>query len=307
MPSGTTLQFQTRSGNSNEPNQTWSDWSPPYKKIEGEQILNPKARYIQFKAIFKSQSGKISPQLQKISLFYLQTNLAPILLKVDLLPANEVFLKLPDQKEQIQGAEQDITEKAKNKDKTMAYVISKKAERKGYQTVVWDAVDENGDMLVYSVAIRNENENQWRILKKDWEEKVFAFDTLSFPDGVYFIKIEAQDKPSNPPEIELKTEKISRPLVIDNSLPVIRNFQVNKERNTIKINFTASDSFSHIKEAKYLVRPNHWRVVFPTDGICDSREEGFEFSVILPPNFDSMVTVKVEDAKGNIGVQRATF
>jgi hypothetical protein len=307
MPSGTTLQFQTRSGNSSEPNQTWSDWSPPYQKIEGEQILNPKARYLQFKVIFKSQSGKISPRLQKISLFYLQTNLAPNLLKIDLLPANEVFLKLPDQKEQIQGVEQDITEKAENKDKSMGYVVSKKAERKGYQTVVWDAVDENGDMLVYSIAIRNENESHWCTLKQDWEEKVFAFDTLSFPDGIYFIKVEAQDKPSNPPEIELKAEKISRPLVIDNSLPVIRNFQVAKERNRINVSFTASDSFSHIKEAKFLVRPNHWRIVFPVDGICDSREESFNFSIALPNDFDNMVTVKVEDAKGNIGVHRATF
>lgn len=306
-PSGTTLQFQTRSGNSSEPNQTWSDWSPPYKKIEGEQILNPKARYLQFKVIFKSQSGKISPSLQRISLFYLQTNLAPIISQINLLPANEVFLKLPDQKEKIQGAEQDITEKSKNKEKQLGYVVSKKAERKGYQTVVWDAVDENGDILVYSISIRNENENKWRYLKRNWEEKVFAFDTLSFPDGIYFIKIEAQDKSSNPLGIELQTEKISRPLVIDNSLPVIRNFQVAKERNTIKVNFTAADSFSHIKEVKFLVRPNTWQIVFPTDGICDSREEGFNFSVTLPANFDDMVTIRVEDAKGNIGVHRGTF
>ncbi|MGD9347960.1 MAG: hypothetical protein PVH84_19005, partial [Candidatus Aminicenantes bacterium] len=66
-------------------------------------------------------------------------------------------------------------------------------------------------------------------------------------------------------------------------------------------------SFSHIKEVKFLVRPNAWRIVFPTDGICDSRAEGFEFSLALPPNFDNMVTVRAEDAKGNIGVQRANF
>lgn len=307
MASGTNLQFQTRSGNSSEPNQTWSDWSPPYQKKEGEQILNPRARYLQFKVIFKSQSGKVSPLLRKVSLFYLQSNLAPIISKVELLPANEVFLKLPDQREQIQGAEEEITEDPNNKNRTMGYVISKKAERKGYQTIVWDANDENGDMLVYSIAIRNENESQWRALKQNWQEKVFAFDTLSFPDGIYFIKIEASDKPSNPPEIELQTEKISRPLVIDNSLPIIGNFQVSRERNMIKVSFSASDSFSHIKEAKFLVRPDTWRVVFPKDGICDSREEEFDFSVNLAPDSDNMVTVRVEDAKGNIGVHRATF
>jgi hypothetical protein len=307
MPSGTTLQFQTRSGNSSEPNETWSDWSPPYQKSEGEQILNPKARYLQFKVMFKSQSGKVSPRLQKTSLVYLQTNLAPIISRVDLLPANVVFLKLPEQKEQIQGAEQDLTEKAKNSDTSMSYVVSKKAERKGFQTITWDAADENGDLLVYSIAIRNENESGWRYLKREWEEKIFAFDTLSFPDGIYFIKIEAYDAPSNPLGLELKTEKISRPLVIDNSLPMIRNFQAVRERNMVKVNFSAEDSFSHIKEVKFLVRPDNWRVVFPTDGICDSRSEKFGFSVTLPPNFDDMITVRVEDANGNVGVHRATF
>ncbi len=307
MPSGTSLQFQTRSGNSSEPDETWSDWSPPYQKSEGEQILNPKARYLQFKVIFKSQSGKVSPRLKKTSLVYLQTNLAPIISHVDLLPANVVFLRLPEQKEQIQGAEQDLTEKAKNSDTSMSYVVSKKDERKGFQTITWDAVDENGDLLVYSIAIRNENESEWRYLKREWEEKVFAFDTLSFPDGIYFIKIEAHDTPSNPLGLELKTEKISRPLVIDNSLPIIRNFQAVREKNTVKVSFAAEDSFSPIKEVKFLVRPDNWRVVFPTDGICDSRSENFDFSVTLSPNFDDMITVRVEDSKGNVGVHRATF
>lgn len=307
VPSGTTLQFQTRSGNSSEPNETWSEWSPPYQRNEGEQILNPKSRYLQFRVIFKSQSGKISPRLHKTSLVYLQTNLPPVITKVELLPANVVFLKLPEQTEQIQGADQDIAEKAKNANKTMSYVASKKAERKGYQTVAWDASDENGDLLVYSLAIRNENEKQWRSLKNNWEEDIFAFDTLSFPDGVYFIKVEAHDAPSNPLGRELQAEKISQPLVIDNSLPLVRNFQVVREKNAIKVSFAAEDSFSPIQEVKFLVRPNSWQVVFPVDGICDSKKEEFDFSVTLPLNFDDMITVKVEDTKGNIGVHRATF
>ena len=57
---GGSLQVLTRSGNSSEPNETWSDWSPPYVK-SGEQILSPKARFLQIKAQFKAVPGKASP------------------------------------------------------------------------------------------------------------------------------------------------------------------------------------------------------------------------------------------------------
>lgn len=306
MPKGTLLQFQTRSGNAGEPNQTWSDWSPPYQKNAGEQILNPKARYIQFKVNFKTNSGKLSPQLQKTLLFYLQTNLEPVITKLEFLPANVVFLKPPEQKEVIQGAVEDIVE-ANTKEDTMGFMAAKKVQRKGYQTVLWKAADENGDVLVYSISARKDSESQWRILRRDWRESIFAFDTATLPDGIYYIKVEALDKPSNPAGMELKTEKISQPLVIDNSLPTISGFQLSHDRNQLTLAFIAQDSFSHIQEVRYLVRPEGWQIVFPEDGICDSRREEFNLTLRLPKDFDNMITVKVIDDKGNVGIHQATF
>jgi hypothetical protein len=306
IPQGTLLQFQTRSGNAGEPNQTWSDWSPPYKKIQGEQILNPRARYIQFKVNFKTNSGKLSPRLQKTLLFYLQTNLAPVLTKLEFLPPNTVFLKPPEQNEVIQGAVEDVVE-ANKKESSMGYMAAKKVERKGFQTLVWNAVDENGDFLVYTISARRENESQWRVLRKDWSEKIFAFDTVTVPDGVYFVKVEASDKPSNPVGQELSTEEIARPLVIDNSLPTFSNFQISRDRNKLTVSFSAQDSFSHIKKVKFLIRPEGWQIAFPEDGICDSKREDFNFTLSLPNDFDNMITVKVIDSKGNVGVHQATF
>ena len=161
LPSGTTLQFQTRTGNSKEPSQTWSNWSPPYQKKEGELILNPKARYIQFKVLFKSQSGKLSPHLQKISLFYLQANITPLITKLEMLPANQVYLKPPEREEIIWGYESQ-SRKSSNMEETKTYTIRKKVERKGFQTVIWEASDENGDNLVYSLFIKKTWEFEYR-------------------------------------------------------------------------------------------------------------------------------------------------
>ncbi len=307
VPSGCNLQFQTRSGNSNRPNVTWSDWSPPYQKKEGEQILSPEARYLQFRVMFKTQSGRVSPLLRKISLYYLQANLAPEITKLTLLPANVVYLKPPIQTEVIWGVDTHISEEDKDQVEAEAMIVSKKAEKKGFQTAVWEANDENGDDLIYSISIRKEDENKWRILKENWTEPIYAFDTLSLPDGVYLLKIEASDSPSNPSGMEFKAEKVARPLVIDNSTPIIKNFKVNREKNKLVITFTAEDLMSSIQEVKYLIRPNEWKSIFSEDGICDSKEESFRISITLPPQFDNLITVKVQDSHGNIGVHRQTF
>jgi hypothetical protein len=304
-PAGTTIQIQTRSGNSFEPNSMWSDWSPPIQKEE-EQILSPKARYLQFKALLKTQSGNTSPQLHRVSLFYLQANISPLIQSLTLLSPNEVYLKPPDQEEVIWGAEESAAGAAEKKDDRSLF-MAKKVERKGFQTMTWEATDENGDRLVYTVSIRKEGETTWRTVKDGWSESLIAIDTISYPDGVYFLKLEASDSGSNPPGSELRAEKISPPLVIDNSLPLVKDFTAARERNSLQVAFQAEDSFSSIQEVEYLVRPGDWRVVFPADGISDSKVETFKFRVPLPAGAENLVTVRVTDRHHNVGVYRQTF
>ena len=307
IPSGSTLQFQTRSGNSSNANKTWSNWSPPYQKKQGEQALSPRARYVQFKVMFKTQSGKRSPLLQKVSLFYLQANVAPVIKKIEVLPPNEIYLKPPEQEEIIWGADVSISERAVSKDKEKSLFIAKKTERKGYQTIIWEAADENGDALLFSCYIKGEDESQWRVLNEKWTDTIYAFDTLSFPDGTYFLKLVVSDIPSNPVGTELKSDKTSGPFIIDNSLPTIKNFKAEKEKNKLKVTFSAEDSLSYIKEVRYLIRPDEWQSIFPVDGICDSKWENFSLTLTLPFRFDNLLTVKVKDRHGNIGVYKYTF
>jgi len=307
VPQGSSLQLQTRSGNSNEPNQSWTDWSPPYQKADGEQILSSKGRFIQFKIIFQTQSGKVSPLFEKITLFFLQTNLEPVITRLQVFPPNHVFLKPPEQTDLIWGVDAETGLETDVEDQAKSYMMAKRTQRKGYQTLVWEAEDENGDRLHYNLFIRREEEGKWRGLKENWGEPIFAFETLSYPDGVYFIKIQASDAPSNPSGLELTSEKTSPPLIVDNSLPVVTDFQAVKEKGSLNMTFSAQDTMSFIEEVHYLIHPDRWRMVFPVDGICDSKQEGFSLRLVLPEKSDNLVTLRVKDGHGNIGVFRYTF
>ena len=306
VAAGASIQLQSRSGNTNEPNATWSDWSPLYAKTE-EQILSPKTRFLQARILFRTQTGKASPVFNRLAVFYLQSNIAPSITRLEFLRPNEVFLKLPDQEDVILGVEKNLAESQAKKDEMRINMPARKAERKGFQTVVWDAADENGDTLLYGLAMKKDGEAEWRFLEEGWTETLYAFDTLSFPDGTYLLKLTASDSPSNPLGLELKSEKTSPPFVVDNSLPAVKNFTAVRNGAALDISFQAEDAYSYIEEAKVLIRPGEWRVVFPVDGIADSRNETFKFSVKLPPGAENQVTVRVRDSYGNVGIFRQNF
>jgi hypothetical protein len=308
LPQGAVLQFQTRSGNSYEPGASWSDWSPPYQKKDGEQVLSPKARYLQFKVLFKAQSGKALPALSKMGIFYLQANIAPSITRLDILPPNEVYLKAPmDQEEIIWGLEKRNPEPAVKKDDGLKMMMNRKVERKGYQTIMWDAEDENGDALTYTISLRQEGEKDWRVIEDDWKDNLLTFNTLNFPDGIYFVKVTVSDLFSNPPDLAKRSERISPALAIDNTPPVIRNIQAVRQGDQLDVSFLAEDAFSTVKEVKYLVRPDEWHIVFPEDGICDARQESFKFKVQLPPGSDRMITIIVKDACNNTATIKQSF
>ncbi|MBU1337992.1 MAG: hypothetical protein KKD56_02885 [Acidobacteria bacterium] len=302
----TSLQFLTRSGNTVNPNKTWSEWSPPYQNRNGEQILSPKARYLQFKIVFRTQSGKDSPIVDKVCLFHRELNVEPTFLQLEALPPNVVLIKPPLTEDVIWGTDDKEGVASADSD-SKTFLAPRRALRKGFQTIIWQAADKNGDNLVFTISVREDESSRWRVLKDDWTEEIFTFESQTLPDGIYFIKVEASDRMDNPAGTELKAEKMSRAIVVDNSLPEIQGFQAKKSGNSLNVTFTAQETFSYIREVKYLVRPGQWMMVFPEDGICDSDKETFKFSLTLPPNADDMITVRVTDAHGNVGVHRATF
>jgi hypothetical protein len=308
LPQGSIIQFQTRSGNTAEPNPTWNDWSPPYQKME-EPVLSPRTRYLQFRAAFRLQTAKASPSIARAQVFYAQSNLKPEIVSLDWLAANEVYIEPPVQDEVVWGLEHNTVRRPSKPDEARTVLAAKKAVRKGYRTIVWEVRDENEDVLAFRLRLKKADESQWRLLADGWAENLFAFDTTAFPDGTYLFKLEVSDAPSNPAGSELRSERTSLPIVIDNSLPLVKNFTAarDKDRGDLAVSFLAEDAFSSIEEVEIMVRPQGWRIVFPVDGICDSKQESFSFRLPLGPGADNLVVVRVKDRYGNVGVVRQVF
>ena len=89
----------------------------------------------------------------------------------------------------------------------------------------WAAHDENGDDLIYSLYLRGDGEQVWRLLKDKITDKAYSFDATQIPDGGYQIKVVASDAPSHTPGDALTGEKVSERFEVDTTPPVITALQ----------------------------------------------------------------------------------
>lgn len=316
-PTGTAVKLQTRSGNSTEPDNTWSDWSSPYTSAPGEQIASPRARFLQWRAILNS-TGELSPEIHDVTVIYLQQNLAPEVSEITIHPPGQSFQRpiVATGQIEILGMEEMITESSPRNGGASApgaspsvpnlIAMARPFYRKGIQTVTWRASDPNEDELTFDVQYRADGETLWKALRQGLSSPVIAWDTAAMPDGRYVLKIVANDAASNPQESARAGERVSQSFEVDNTPPRVSGLSAAPGQTGHRVAFVAEDDISSIQSVEYSVNSGKWTLVFPTDGIADSRQESLDFTV--PGYRDGGVytlVVRVTDVLGNTVTARA--
>ena len=295
------VQIQTRSGNTGKPDETWSAWSNAYTDQAGAQIASPKAKYLQWRAVLKSAPEAAS--LNEVNVSFLPRNIAPEVLSIQILPTNVGLAPNPpiqiDPNIELSGLDpQDFG-------LPNVAVVPRKVYQRGARSLQWTAEDRNDDKLLYDIYFKQVNEATFKPLKEDLDVNFLTIDGQSLADGRYIFKIVAKDSPSNPAGTALSGDRISDPIDIDNTPPVVTPSgtpQINGE--TARVAFDAQDAASYISRAEYSVNGGDWQTVYPEDGIADGPKERFSFEVSLKAPGEYAVTLRVFDANGNAGNAR---
>ena len=311
-PSNTNIKLYTRSGNTEKPDQNWSGWSPAYANNEGSPVISPAARFIQWKAELTTQDQAVSPMLESLSLAYLQQNLKPQITNITIHPPGIYYKKPSAYEDELLANLPEDFESAYKKKAPADQVgeeenLGRKAYQKGVRTISWQATDDNEDRLVYQLYFRGTDEERWMVLKEDLTEPVYTWDTFLVPEGSYVVRIEASDAPSNPEGMSLSARQQSEPFDIDNNPPQIVNFSVRPSVNNTEVSFLVKDTFSFLRSVAYSLDAGEWKRVHPRDGVLDSKEEAFQFTIPSPPAGEHILVVKAEDGMYNIGTGKAVF
>jgi hypothetical protein len=206
--------IETRSGNTAEPDATWSDWQPTHSNDLGElSIVSPSTRYLQYRVRVQQSpnSSTKTPYVSRVEVIYRASNSAP-----------DVAIGLP------QGG----------------------AFWNGTKKITWNGKDPNNDTLQYNVEVSSDDGKNWkRVGAKDLKTMSVDWDTKKNPDGTYRVRVLVDDALANADDPK-SAEAVSLPLTIDNTAPVVEATLV-KDGNNWRLIASANDATSPISGAEW--------------------------------------------------------
>lgn len=202
---------ETRSGNTTEPDSSWSEWQPLRTNDLGEyMVASPPARYLQYRVRLQN-AVPTTAAFSRLEVSYRATNSAP-----------SVDLTAP------KGGE---------------YWMGKKK-------ITWAGKDTDNDALQYRASISSDDGKTWQPLgTAPTKDSSVDLDTAKYPDGNYRVKVTVSDVLANP-EDPRNDQDVSLPLAIDNTMPTLQAVVV-PEGDTWKLQGVGSDATSPISGAEW--------------------------------------------------------
>jgi len=271
------VEISTRSGNTEAPDKTWSDWSSPL--TAPGQITSPAARYVQVRARFvRDPSAAIS----EITLPFVTDNLRAIVTSIEARPKNAPS-------------------------RSTSTLPSSGAEPPSHSETLklsWKVTNPDNDDLRYRLAYKLEGQSLWRDITAADEvvtKTEYDWDTSGLPEGLYRVRVEASDEAANPPDRALRHALESGVVIVDNTPPVFRALTAQGRR----LRGEVVDGVGPIARIDLALDGRQtWLPVYPADLVFDEPVESFEIDLSsIATSSSHIVSVRAFDAAGNFVVR----
>ncbi len=276
------LELSTRSGNTQQPDDTWSAWSDPLTRPG--MTKSPAARYVQIRARWNQDPHAT---LSDVTLPFVTDNLRAVLTSVEV-----------DREKDDSASGSDIGSSGGPVSDDADPVIKLK----------WKVDNPDSDELRYRLQYLLAGTSEWfdilkpgRLLTKNQ----FDWDTSDLPEGHYRLRVQVSDELSNPPDRVKKHELSSATIIVDNTPPAL----VALEANGRRVTGSAVDGVGPIARIEMGVAgTGEWYPFFPRDGIYDQQREDFDVDVsAFAPAGRLIVSVRVYDQANNFVVRHVTL
>ncbi len=258
------VTLQTRSGNTEKPDATWSEWSTPLTAAGA--IASPQARFLQIRANLDPQAQSV---VYAIEAFYLPHNQPALVTEVSIEPPRPK----PDKTGRTQPAS-------------------------SLYKVKWKSENPDSDNLRFRLFYKEERGSQWRPMLRETEivtGSEQSWETDGIPDGYYRVRVEASDELDTDASLAKKSSTDSEPLLVDNHPPHLGDLHVQNAQIVGK----ALDGQGPISKLEYTVDGLEWKLLLPSDGIFDTAAESFALPFSRLPKGDHVVVIRAADARGN--------
>lgn len=314
-PRGTGVEVSARSGMSQEPDDTWTAWTPAAEGREASLAALSPGRYFQWRATLRGP-GATTPTVTRVEVSYRQENQRPAIAKLTVLepgqilvpqsfnPGNQVYEPWSPNQE---GIFTTLTPASSDDDASL-----KTLWKKGYRTVRWEASDPNGDALRYTLEVRpagdddgdedgeatgdeaggGDEKQPWLTVAEDLEETHLGFDATVLPDGRYRFRLTASDLGARPAGEALAARELSELVTVD--LTPARLVAARRQGDRIRVELADS---SPLLDVALSADAGAWEEAIPVDGLLDGRRETLDVAV---PAAAHVLLLRVTDSAGNV-------
>jgi sugar lactone lactonase YvrE len=293
------IELFSRSGNVDRPHENWSDWAPVK-----ERSASPPSRFLQWKAVLSAGA-----ELDSVEAAYLPKNVAPKIEEIEITPPNYRFTApVTDVPPSAPAGVIALPALGKKTPQNAAISLDPgiaMTYAKGWIGARWNASDENGDPLVFTIEIRGEQEKEWRPLSDKIREKHYTFDSTAFSDGEYRLRITASDSPGNVAAEALHTEATSGPFYVDNTPPEISGLSAARQGTGLHATWKVTDALSVIQRMEYSLDDGDWSLVEPTGKLSDSTSLRYELTIPKVAGGEHILAIRATDEYNNQSVSKA--
>ncbi|MEM1058418.1 MAG: WD40 repeat domain-containing protein [Verrucomicrobiota bacterium] len=287
------VKIRTRSGNTPDPDKSWYEW------LDLGSQSQPRSKPARF---FQVELTVLQGVLDRFELVYLPRNLPPRIQEVLVLPPGVGFQSIVPPPQPLTprtiGQLLRIDEDEDPDNLRRAFEVRFQPELKqGLRTAVWQVEDPNRDELRYNVYYREDTGDEWHLLVDELREPVVSWDSTGWPDGSYYLKVEASDAEDNAPEDQMQHAKVSKLLTIDNTPPKITVDSTSGG----ELRFRVSDDASMLLSIQVSRNGYDFKPLRPEDGILDGQNE--RFVTKIEPG--EVIFIRAEDEGGNVSSAQA--
>ena len=265
------FDLAVRVGNVPNTSQGWSPWMPIARGVDTPAL--PGGRYAQWRANLHATGA-----IDAVTMNYLPRNVAPVVDDIVVATGARVAaLPMQSQPPSVQivfpGANLGQAINVVQQDIGNSPLTAQK-DRTGI-VIRWNAHDDNGDDLMFSVWYRGVGETTWRLLRDRLSERFLSFDASLLPDGRYEVKVIAKDAPVHTDADTLAGDRISPLFTVDTTPPVPGPLVARLDGDLITWSLDVRDSTSPIAHAEYSIDGQDWQYLEPVGGLSDSLQERY--------------------------------
>ena len=308
---GGSVTLSVRVGNSEGPDETWSEWFPVRSRDrEGEthtgEFDAPPARWAQVRAEFDGGRKGASPWFGGFELRYRPRNRPPRIRELEIEPSGVIFVKAPQPSSVGRGpvvADDIVARQIQQvlQPNRRGPGVVRRSYESGARTFSWKAQDPDGDRLTFALAVRRSPDDAWFPLAGEIRDTFFSWDSRNLPDGVYHLQLTADDAADNPQGQVFRRHRISQPFRVDNTPPRIDGVSAEATAGGFAVEFDAVDPGGRIVAVEYALGAGKWIALDPADGVADAESERYRLELRSQDISEGRLRLRVVDEAGNVG------